>query len=142
MYLRPVIFLKRHLFSLIFAVLALLALCGWWQSTRSWTSWDLETPVGIFRVQSTSSLFLAGARIMNHEHRWAAFSNSDDITGEKMEFHALWPQIKLESPVGSVFMIPYWELVLLLIMCGAGCLFLERRRAWRHRQDVALPGEP
>lgn len=107
-------------------MLSSISLFGWWHSTREWMAWVAETPYGIFKVQSESSIFGFVAQLMRHEHRWASFSNSDSITGDRMKWIAQLPKFQFDE--GFFLILPYWQLLLVLLLCAATGFILEKRR--------------
>ena len=77
---------------------------------------------------------------MKHDHPWAAYSNSDPVTGDSMKLVAQLPSFSAGG--GLYFMIlPYWELMLILL--GFGLIFFvwERRKIARHKAGGEISAE-
>ena len=110
--------------SLSAFLFVVVTLVGWFASTRYLTSYNVETPFGIFQFQSESSMFQAGAKFMNHENRWSFWKNSDAAWGDHMRFVAEMPEFRAKDGLFAVF-APYWQLFFLLLLSGIGLFFLE-----------------
>ena len=68
---------------------------------------------------------------MKHDHPWAAYNNSDAVSGDMMKWVPQLPSISAAN--GLYFLIlPYWELMLFFLGCGAVGFLLERRKITRH----------
>ncbi len=72
-------------------------------------------------------MFQAGAKFMQHEHRWSFWQNSDPVWGDSMEFVAVAPQVRVDGGLVAIY-APYWQLFLALLAIATGLFFLERRR--------------
>ena len=125
-------FLKRHVFSLCAAVLTLWSFYGWFQSSRNWTSYNLETSMGIVRCACESSMFMIAALEINHEQRLKFWKESDPIDGDRMTF--IWAMPKFETS-GGIFgvLLPFWQVVLFFLAIAAALFWWERRRIARGR---------
>ncbi|MEO0413934.1 MAG: hypothetical protein AAF226_03160 [Verrucomicrobiota bacterium] len=126
-------FFRRHILSLLIFGLGLGVALFWWRSTKNWSSWHAETPVGIFRVQTEASLIGVGAQFMRHEHRWSAWHNSDPVWGERMRFPLRWPEAKSGNGV-YFLLLPFWQLVLLFLIAGLSLLAWELLKLRQQRQ--------
>lgn len=74
------------------------------------------------------------AQFMTHEHRWAAYSNSDAITGDHMQWIVQVPKIQLGS--GFFLILPYWQVMLLLLSFAGLSFFLEKKRIAKARAGL------
>lgn len=97
--------------------------------------------MGIFRVQAESSMFGAGAKLMMHEHRWYASSNSDPITGDQMKFVWLAPHVTSYDNDTNL-LLPFWQVTGLLLLTAGLFLFFECRRVAWIRERQASPTHP
>lgn len=104
-----------------------LTIIGWWHSTQVWKAWIAETPYGIFKIQSESSIFGIGAQFFKHEHRWTAFSNGDPITGDHMKWITQMPRLEFGNGL-YLIILPYWQIMIVFLISGALCLSFERKR--------------
>ncbi len=129
---------RRYLFTLLFLLLPIICLVGWWNSSKVWRSWVAETPFGIFKIQSESSIFGIGAQFMQHDHPWSAYGNTDEITGDQMKFIAGFPDFQVGNGLYFV-VLPYWQLLCLLLLIAVISYFLERTLILRRQAEFERP---
>jgi hypothetical protein len=118
---------RRYLFTFLLLLLAFLSVLGWWHSSREWSAWVAETPYGVFKIQSESSIFGIGGQFMKHEHRWAAYSNADSISGDHMRWIVKPPDFRLGNGMCLVI-LPYWEVLMALLFCAVSSFLCEKGR--------------
>lgn len=123
-------YFRRHLFSILVASLIPVVIFGWWYSTRVWSAINIESPVGIAKLRSESSLCGGVVVFTKHDHRWAMVSSPDTVTGDRMKFVMSMPKFELGSNGGMV-LLPYWQLIVFLMVIAAGLFYLEHRRRKR-----------
>lgn len=125
---------RYHIFSLVALLFCVASIFGWWRSTRIWEGHYLESPYGIASLQSESSILVVGVEFMQHDHRWYAWSNGDEIWNDSMKF--VWEAPRFQTGYGKYSMLlPYWQLTGLLLLLSGGLFFYE----WKRRRKLTEP---
>jgi len=129
---------RRYLFTFLFVSLLIGCLIGWWDSSRVWRSWVAETPYGIFKIQSESSVFGIGSQFMQHDHPWSIYGNADEITGDRIKFVSGFPDLQVGNGLYFV-VLPYWELFSILSLIVGTTYFLERSLVRKRLAEFEVP---